>query len=63
MKLLLAEVLLVLFLALGVAHVVKPDYFIARSGVRKGGELLRGWNRLGFRFAGAIVAAFAIYLP
>ena len=62
MRLALVIVLLVVFLALGVAHVINPDYFIARSGVRKGGELLTGWNRLGFRAAGAAFAVLAIYL-
>ena len=42
----LAAVVLVFFAAIGVAHVVYPDWFIKRSGVRKGGEMLTsgiGW--------------------
>jgi hypothetical protein len=53
---------LLILAAVGVAHVVNPDRFIARSGVRKGGELLTAWNRLGFRVVGAIFAGFALYL-
>jgi hypothetical protein len=61
-KLTLAAVVLVFFAAIGVAHVVYPDWFIKRSGVRKGGEMLTEWNRSGFRIAGAIFAGFAIYV-
>jgi hypothetical protein len=55
-------VVLVAFAGIGIAHVFKPDYFLKRSGVRRGGELLTEWNRIGFQIAGAIFAAFAIYL-
>jgi hypothetical protein len=58
----LAAVVLVFFGVIGVAHVVYPDWFIKRSGVRKGGEMLTEWNRLGFQIAGAIFAGFAVYL-
>ena len=55
-------VLMVLaFAGIGIAHIFRPDYFIKRSGVRRGGELLTEWNRLGFQIAGAIFAGFAIY--
>ena len=54
--------MLLAFVAIGVANVVHPDYFIARSGVRKGGELLTAWNRIGFRIAGAIFACSAAYM-
>lgn len=57
-KLMLAAAILVFFAAIGVAHVVYPDWFIKRSGVRKGGEMLTEWNRLGFQIAGAIFAGF-----
>jgi hypothetical protein len=52
---------LLVFAGIGVAHIIKPDWFVNRSGVRKGGELLTEWNRLGFQIAGAIFAAFALY--
>ena len=53
---------LVSFFCIGIGHVIKPDWFIKRSGVRKGGELLSEWNRLQFQIVGAIFAAFAAYL-
>lgn len=54
--------MLLAFVAIGVGMVVNPDPFIARSGVRKGGELLTAWNRLSFRIAGAIFVAAALYV-
>jgi hypothetical protein len=54
--------LLVMFACIGIAHVITPDLFIQRSGVRKGGELLTWWNRIQFRGAGAVLAAFAFYM-
>ena len=36
----LAVTVLVFFGLLGIAHVLNPDWFIKRSGLRKGGELL-----------------------
>jgi len=53
---------LLAFAGIGVAHIFKPDYFMKRSGVRRGGELLTEWNRLGFQIVGAVFAGFAIYL-
>jgi hypothetical protein len=53
---------LLAFTGVGIAHILKPDYFTKRSGVRKGGELLTEWNRLGFQIAGTIFAGFAFYL-
>jgi hypothetical protein len=61
-KLTLAGVVLVFLAAIGAAHVAYPDWFIKRSGVRKGGEMLTEWNRLGFQIAGVIVASFAVYV-
>ena len=54
--------MLLAFAWVGIAHIFRPDYFIKRSGLRRGGELLTEWNRLGFQIAGAIFAGFAIYL-
>lgn len=45
-----------------VAHIVKPDWFIKRCGVRKGGEMLTEWNRLGFQIVGAAVTGFVLYV-
>jgi hypothetical protein len=61
MKRALLVLVLLAFAGIGVAHIIKPDWFVNRSGVRKGGELLSDWNRLGFQIAGGIFAAFAIY--
>ena len=58
----LAGLVLVGFAGIGIAHVLNPDRFIARSGVRKGGEFLTAWNRLGFRIAGAIFTGLALYM-
>lgn len=53
---------LVAMASVGIAHIVKPDWFVKRSGVRKGGTFLTEWSRLNFQLFGAIVAAGAIYL-
>lgn len=37
-KLALVVPLLLLFFCVGVAHVINPDLFIKRSGIRRGGE-------------------------
>ena len=58
-KLLLGLAVAVLFLCVGIGHVINPDYFIKRSAVRKGGELLTEFNRIGFQFVGIILAIFA----
>lgn len=60
-KLMLLVVVLVLFAFVGIAHVINPDGFIRRLGVRKGGEMLTGWNRFGFRMFGVLFAGFALY--
>jgi hypothetical protein len=62
LKMVTAVGLLLAFFCLGVAHIVRPDWFIKRSGVRKGGELLSEWNRVSFHIFGAIFAGFAAYV-
>ena len=62
LKMTIAVALLVGFFCLGVAHIIKPDWFIKRSGVRKGGELLTDWNRMEFQIVGAIFAGLAAYV-
>ena len=42
----LGATFLILFAAVGVAHVINPDWFTKHSGIRKGGEMLTEWNRL-----------------
>jgi hypothetical protein len=61
-KMMLGVVILLFFVGIGIAHVVNPDRFARSSGVRKGGEILTKWNRDGFRVAGAVFAAVAIYM-
>jgi hypothetical protein len=58
----LGIVVLVFFAGLGVAQVDNPDWFIARSGMRKGGEMLTRWNRSGVRFVGLIGTTVVIYI-
>jgi hypothetical protein len=53
---------LMAFAGIGVAHIFKPDWFIKRSGVRRGGTMLTEYNRAGFQIAGAVFAAVAIYM-
>jgi hypothetical protein len=62
LKFVLLVTLLLIFVAIGVAHILKPDWFIKRSGVRKGGAMLTEWTRLQFQIVGAIFAAFAVFL-
>ena len=61
-KVAMAAVILLIFPCVGLAHVIKPGWFIKGSGVRNGGELLTDWNRLGFQIAGAILAGLAAYM-
>jgi hypothetical protein len=58
----LGVAILVFFAVLGIAHVLNPGWFIKRSGLRKGGELLTEWNRIGVQFVGAILTIFAIWV-
>jgi hypothetical protein len=62
LKLVLLTILLVFVACVGIAHVINPDWFMKRSGVPKGGEMLTEWNRLGFQIAGAAIVAFAVYV-
>ncbi len=62
LKLTMLVLMLVIFACIGIAHIVNPDWFIKRSGARKGGELLTDWNRLQFQIAGAIFLALALSL-
>jgi len=58
-KISLGAIILIVFFCIGIAHVIDPDRFIRSSGVRKGGEMLTDLNRIGFRVAGLVFAAFA----
>ena len=61
-KAILVISLLAFFAAMGVAHVLKPDYFLKRSGLRKGGQMLNEWNRLQFQIVGAVITVAAGYV-
>lgn len=61
-RFILVTALLLFFVTQGVRMVLDPDRFVRRSGIPKGGELLRTWNRGQMRLAGAVFAAAAIYV-
>ena len=46
-KLCLGVVVLIVFMGIGVGHMLFPDCFIERSGLRRGGETLTDWNQTG----------------
>jgi hypothetical protein len=60
-NLVLAVIVLLFFFGIGVAHLIWPDYFIKRSGLRKGGEMLTDFNRMGVQAVGAITAGATLY--
>jgi len=62
--LILTLILLGGFAAIGIGCVINPEWGIRHFGqsVRKGGELLTEWNRLGISFVGVAFGGFAIYL-
>lgn len=58
-KLSVGVIVLLFFLGVGVGHIIYPDYFLQRSAVRKGGEMLTDWNRGAFQLLGLIITLFA----
>jgi len=62
--LILTLILLAGFAAVGIGCVINPVWGIRHFGqsLRKGGELLTEWNRLGILFVGLTFGGFAIYL-
>jgi hypothetical protein len=44
LKMTVLAVMLVIFVCIGIAHIIGPDWSIKRSAGRKGGELLTDWN-------------------
>jgi hypothetical protein len=50
---------LAFFFGMGLAHVINPDYFLRRSAIRKGGEMLNEFNRIGIQIVGMLAALFA----
>ena len=58
----LVVIVLLFFFCIGVGHLIWPDYFMKRSGLRKGGEMLTDFNRKGVQAVGAIVAGATLCL-
>jgi hypothetical protein len=58
----LAVIVLLFFFGIGVAHLIRPDYFLKRSGLRKGGEMLTDLNRIGIQVFGAVTAGATMYI-
>ena len=58
-KLGLGVLALILFMVLGIGHVLYLNYFLKRSGLRRGGEMLTDLNRTGVQFVGLIVTLFS----
>ena len=59
----LLVLVLIFFAEIGVAQFLKPGWFVKRSGIRKGGDMLSEYNRAGFQIAGGLFAAAAVYMP
>jgi len=53
---------LLFFGATGVRMMLNPDPFVRRSGMPKGGDMLRTWNRDGMRATGAVFVAVAVHM-
>jgi hypothetical protein len=58
-KLCIGVSVLIVFMGLGIGHMLFPDYFIERSGLRHGGEMLTDSNRTGVQFVGLIATLFS----
>ena len=58
----LAVIVLLFFCGIGVAHLIRPDYWLKRSGLRKGGEMLTDLNRIGIQVVGAVTAGATMYI-
>ena len=62
--LILTVAILLVFAAIGIGCVINPDWGIKHFGqsLRRGGELLTEWNRIGIQFVGLAFGGFAVYL-
>ena len=58
-KLCLGVLALLVFMGIGIGHIVHPDYFMRRTALRRGGELLTDWNRTGLQIVGVMAASFS----
>jgi len=54
--------LLLVFAAIGVRAMLDPERVVRRSGLSKGGDMLKTWNRDQIRVVGAIFVAAALYM-
>ena len=61
-KLSLGTVALIFFFGIGVGHILYPGYFLKRSAIRKGGEMLTNFNLGSLQIVAALVAGFAAYV-
>ncbi len=57
-KLCLGVLVLLVFMGVGISHMLYPEYFM-RKGHRRRGEMLTDWNRTGFRFVGLVFTLFS----
>jgi hypothetical protein len=62
--LILTVAILLAFAAIGIGCIIKPDWGIKHFGqsLRRGGELLTEWNRIGIQFVGFAFGGCAVYL-
>ena len=62
--LLLTVGILLVFATIGIGCIINPDWGIKHFGqaLRRGGELLTKWNRIGLQFVGLAFGGFAVYL-
>jgi hypothetical protein len=62
--LLLTFAIVLVFAAIGIGCIINPDWGIKHFGqsLRRGGELLTEWNRIGLQFVGLAFGGFAVYL-
>ena len=58
-KLCLGVLVLLFFMGIGIGHMLYPDYFMKRTALRRGGEMLTDWNRTGCQFVGLMVTVFS----
>lgn len=58
-KLCLGVMVLLGFMGLGIGHMLYPDYFMKRTALRRGGEMLTEWNRTGCQFVGLMMTLFS----
>lgn len=53
---------LLLFIGLGVDHVIRPQRYMTNTFLRSGGDLRREWNEMGAQISGLILTCGAGYV-